>query len=246
MRRFIALILALVCAASLVACGDTENSGKSGTGITALNLMVVKGEVSLDAGDSKDGYFKVEGNDNFSIDDIEFVSSDPSVATIAYDKTALTTCVYYKINALSAGTATVYAQTKDGQVKTDDISVTVTGYIYDVESFDDTSIPSAKRMTLRVSAAEDYLYAMTDDQLSNMVKFIADNYASSHKMNAVVVYLYCTGDDTSGAFTIASCVYAPGGNIENAPSVAAGDYSTFDYDVHVNSASERELYRAAS
>lgn len=99
-------------------------------------------------------------------------------------------------------------------------------------------------MTLRVTASEDYLYAMTDEQLSQMVKFIADNYAASHKMNAIIVCLYCDGDDTDGAFTIASCTYAPGGDIEKAPDVEAGDYSTFDYNIYVNSASEREIYRA--
>ena len=157
----------------------------------------------------------------------------------------LDTCVYYKINALSAGTATVYAQTKDGRAKTDEITVTVSGYIYKVAEFEDTSTNSAERMTLRVTASEDYLYAMSDNQLSDMVKFIATNYTKSHKVNAVVVYLYCDGDDTNGAFTIASCTYAPGGDISKASDVVAGDYSSFDYDVHVNSASDRDLYRKA-
>ena len=171
------------------------------------------------------------------------MSSDPSIATFVYDQTSLEVCVYYKINALSAGTASVYAQTTDGNIKTDAITVNVTGYIYDIVKFDDTSIPNAERMTLRVTADESYLYSMTDEQLSEMVKYIADNYASSHKMNAIVVYLYCNGDDTEGAFTIASCTYAPDGEIENAPNVEAGDYSSFDYDIHINSESERKLYR---
>lgn len=245
MRKILALFSAIICILSLSACGSAPQSDtQSDTGITALKLIAVKGNVDLKAGDSKDGYFKVEGSKDFSVDNIEFVSSDPSIATFVYDQTSLETCVYYKINALSAGTATVHAQTKDGKVKTDEITVNVTGYIYDIAKFDDTSIPTAKRMTLRVTASEDYLYAMTDEQLSQMVKFIADNYAASHKMNAITVYLYCDGDDTEGAFTIASCTYAPDGDIEKAPDVETGDYSTFDYDVHVNSASERETYRA--
>ena len=245
MRKLLAFFLTLMCVLSLAACdASTQGDSESDTGITALKLIAVKGNVDLDAGDSKGGYFKVEGSKDFSIDGIEFISSDPSIATFVHDQTSLETCVYYKINALSAGTTTVYAQTKDGKVKTDEITVNVTGYIYDIAKFDDTSIPTAKRMTLRVTASEDYLYAMTDEQLSQMVKFIADNYAASHKMNAITVYLYCDGDDTEGAFTIASCTYAPGRDIAKAPDVEAGDYSTFDYDVHVNSASERETYRA--
>ena len=167
------------------------------------------------------------------------------MATFVYDETVLDTCVYYKINALSAGTATVYAQTKDCRAKTDEITVPVSGYIYKVAEFEDTSTSSAERMTLRVTASEDYLYAMSDEQLSDMVKFIASNYTRSHKINAVVVYLYCDGDDTNGAFTIASCTYAPYGDISKASDVTAGDYSPFDYNVYVNSASERDLYRKA-
>lgn len=242
MRKILALLSALICILSLTACGE---SASSSSGISSLKLVASSGHVELDAGDSAKGYFKVSGKKDFSIDDIEFVSSDPAVATFVYDETVLDTCVYYKINALSAGTATVYAQTKDGRAKTDEITVTVSGYIYKVAEFEDTSTNSAERMTLRVTASEDYLYAMSDNQLSDMVKFIATNYTKSHKVNAVVVYLYCDGDDTSGAFTIASCTYAPGGDISKASDVASGDYSSFDYDVHVNSASDRDLYRKA-
>lgn len=146
MRKLFAFLLTLICAFSLSACGGSaeQRSSESDTGITALKLIAVKGNVDLEAGDLKDGYFKVEGSKDFSVDDIEFVSSDPSIATFVYDQTSLETCVYYKINALSAGTATVHAQTKDGKVKTDEITVNVTGYIYDIAKFDDTSIPTAK------------------------------------------------------------------------------------------------------
>lgn len=240
MRKILALLSAFLCVLSMSACSESTS-----TGISSLKLVASSGHVELDAGDSAKGYFKVDGKKDFSIDDIEFVSSDPAVATFVYDETVLDTCVYYKINALSAGTATVYAQTKDGRAKTDEITVTVSGYIYKVAEFEDTSTNSAERMTLRVTASEDYLYAMSDNQLSDMVKFIAANYTKSHKVNAVVVYLYCDGDDTNGAFTIASCTYAPGGDISKASDVAAGDYSSFDYDVHVNSASDRDLYRKA-
>lgn len=236
----LALLSAFLCVLSMSACSESTS-----TGISSLKLVASSGHVELDAGDSAKGYFKVDGKKDFSIDDIEFVSSDPAVATFVYDETVLDTCVYYKINALSAGTATVYAQTKDGRAKTNEITVTVSGYICKVAEFEDTSTSSAERMTLRVTASEDYLYAMSDEQLSDMVKFIASNYTRSHKINAVVVYLYCDGDDTNGAFTIACCTYAPYGDISKALDVTAGDYSSFDYNVYVNSASERGLYRKA-
>lgn len=120
----LALLSAFLCVLSMSACSESTS-----TGISSLKLVASSGHVELDAGDSAKGYFKVDGKKDFSIDDIEFVSSDPAVATFVYDETVLDTCVYYKINALSAGTATVYAQTKDGRAKTDEITVTVSGYI---------------------------------------------------------------------------------------------------------------------
>lgn len=256
MKRILSLILTLSLLTCLAACGsvggksqDTQGSNaeapasSSDTGITGMRFAVDKSPLSIEAGNTEKGYFKVEGNDDFSLDDIEFVSSDPSVVTFEYDKTALTTCVYYTINGLKAGSATVYAQTKDGTVKTSEISVTVAGYLYSVADFDDTSIPTAKRMTLRVTASEDYIYSMTDSEIEAMLKYIADNYASTHSMNAVIVYLFCDGDDTSGAYTIGACTYAPEGDISKASDVEAGDYSTFDYDITIYSEAERALYR---
>ena len=97
----------------LSACGvnDTSETQASDTntpsssGITALKFSVEKSPLELEAGKTEKGYFKVSGNDDFSLDDIQFVSSDPTIATFEYDTTALKTCVYYKINGLKAGTA---------------------------------------------------------------------------------------------------------------------------------------------
>lgn len=229
MRKRISFFLALLCAVSFAACSSVEGFSNSGTGITALKLMVVKDNVELDAGDSKVGYFKVEGNSDFSIDDIDFVSSAPSVATIAYDKTALTTCVYYKINAVADGTATVYAQTKDGNVKTDEITVTVSGYQYDIADIDDISVSSAKRARVRATVAESLVTGRTDEQITDVMKHIAQRYADAHKINAVTVFLFIDGDDTSGGYTVGCCTYAPYGDIGRAGEVAAGDYTLFDF-----------------
>lgn len=249
---FILILSMLVCLSACSSFSDgtqdthginTETPASSDTGITGLKFSVDKSPLNIEAGDTEKGYFKVDGNDDFSLDDIEFVSSNPSIVTFEYDKTALTTCVYYTINGLKAGSATVYAQTKDGTVKTSEISVTVSGYLYSIAAFDDTSIPTAKRMTLRVTASEDYIYAMTDAEIEAMLKYIADNYAAKHSMNAVIVYLFCDGDDIDGAYTIGACTYAPGGDIAKAPDVEAGDYSSFDYDITIYSKAERSQYR---
>lgn len=229
MRKFTTLILSILCVVSLAACGNVEDSNKSDTGITALELKVVRGSVELDAGDSKDGYFKVKGNDDFSIDDIEFISSDPSVATLSYDETVLTTCVYYKIEAVAEGTATVYAQTKDGKVKTDEITVTVSGYQYDIADIDDISVSDAKRARVRATVSEALITSKTDEQITAVMKYIAQRYADAHKVNAVTVFLFVDGDNTSDGYTVGCCTYAPYGDIGRAGEVTAGDYSTFDF-----------------
>ena len=247
--RLLIVITIVITIISLASCSISDPSGsaaqeKSASGITALEFSVEKSPLALEAGKSESGYFKVSGNDDFSLDDIEFVSSDPSVASFEYDSTALKTCVYYKINGLKAGTTKVYAQTKDGVVKTSEIEVTVSGYLYKIEDFDDISVGGIKRMILRTTLAEDYYLAMTKDEVTALFKYITENYASSHKMNSISIYLFFTGDDVSnGDFIIAQSDYAPEGDVAKAPDVAAGDYSTFDYNITIYSEAERTARR---
>ncbi len=252
MKRLFSFLLIIISILCLASCGTSDPSGsptpatqeQSSSGITALKFSVEKSPIALDAGKSEKGYFKVSGNDDFSLDDIEFVSSDPSVASFEYDSTALKTCVYYKINGLKAGSTTVYVQTKDGSVKTSEIEVTVSGYLYKIEDFDDISVGGTKRVILRTTLDEDYYLAMTEDEVTALVKYITEKYAASHKMNAIAVYLFFTGDDVSnGDFIIAQSTYAPKGDIAKAPDVAAGDYSTFDYDITIYSEAERTARR---
>ena len=61
-----------------------------------------------------------------SLDNIVFVSSDESVASIKFDSLALKSFVYYNIEAFSEGSATVHVETSDGLIKSEKILVTVT------------------------------------------------------------------------------------------------------------------------
>lgn len=135
-RRISLTVISLVAMLCLLSgCGETNTGVQtSSTGITELKFATLTSPIELEAEETKTGYFSVKGNDGFSIDDIEFISSDSTVVTFTYDKTALTTCVYYTITGVSAGTAEVYAQTKDGAVSTEKISVTVSGFSYDIAS----------------------------------------------------------------------------------------------------------------
>ncbi len=60
------------------------------------------------------------------MDEIVFVSSDESVATITFDKKQSDRLIYCYINAISEGTATVYVESKDGVIRSEEIVVTVT------------------------------------------------------------------------------------------------------------------------
>lgn len=247
-RTFSFVALTLVLLVLLSACSSSQSSSNdassSKTGISSMKFSVSKSELSLDAGETETGYFKVECSGNLSVDDIEFVSSNSSVASFCYDKTALSTCVYYKIEAISAGTATVYAQTKDGKIKTDDITVIVTGYSYSIPTVDDISSSGAKRHRARATVPDGYIDNMSSSEIENILKFIASNYSSSHSVNSITVFLYVEGDNLDDGFTVGCCTYAPYGDIGRASEVEAGDYTSFDFcDIQVFSKDERDALR---
>lgn len=251
MKNKLALIIISIVATLGLLSGcshlDSINSSDlkaSATGITELKFTTIASSLELEAEETKTGYFSVSGNDDFSMDDIEFVSSDSSVATFAYDKTVLTTCVYYTITGVSAGTAEIYAQTKDGLVSTDKISVTVSGYSYDIVSVDDISLPNAKRNTIRATVDESIITGKTNEQIQSIMEYIILSYANAHKLNSVHLLLYIKGDDTTGAATVGICTYAPYGDLSRASEVSAGDYTTFKLcDIQIYSEEVRNTLR---
>ncbi len=127
---FFAVSIILFTGITLSTADDLPEIKVSQTGITELEFLRTD-DVELDLTSnfksSKNSYFYVKGNDSFKIDDIEFISSNPDVAEIKYSSTALTTHVYYDITAVSPGETTVYVQTTDGIIKSEEIKVIVTG-----------------------------------------------------------------------------------------------------------------------
>lgn len=79
---------------------------------------------NLVVGDSKSSYIKIEADDEFSEDDIVFVSSAPEIITVTLERKGYQ-LVYFDINAISAGTATIYAGTQDGLVISEEVVITV-------------------------------------------------------------------------------------------------------------------------
>lgn len=83
--------------------------------------------IDISVGEEESGHFEVVGTDDFDLSEIEFVSSDESVAKIEFDKySEWIGYIYYTITPISDGTATLYVQTKDGSVRSDEFTVNVT------------------------------------------------------------------------------------------------------------------------
>lgn len=122
MKKFISvLLISVLCISIFSSCGAVKISE---TLITELKFLSAD-PVELEVGKTEKSYFTVDGPEDFTIDDLTFVSSDESVATFTYDRTALTSHIYYVITAVAPGTATVYVQTTDGVTKSEEITVTV-------------------------------------------------------------------------------------------------------------------------
>lgn len=125
----ISAIIAVFFGISLISSAGSDEPVEtvvSDTGIESFDFYDTDA-LELEVGEKDKSYFEVEGNEEFSIDDIKLVSSDNNIVTFTYDKTLLTTHVYYVIEAVGPGTANVYVQTADGIIKSDAIKVTVTG-----------------------------------------------------------------------------------------------------------------------
>lgn len=103
----------------------------STTGITDFEFCVTIQDdshmIDMEVGEKDKSYFTVEGTRDFILEDFNLISTNPEVATFTYDSTALTTYIYFEIEALSAGETHLYVETRDGTIKSPEIIVTVTG-----------------------------------------------------------------------------------------------------------------------
>ncbi len=81
--------------------------------------------LEFEVGATDDGYVNIACDGKFTEDDIIFVSSDESVVTISFDSKGYSK-VYYDVEAVGAGTAIIYAQSADGTVKSEELTITVT------------------------------------------------------------------------------------------------------------------------
>ncbi len=233
--KLISIVLAVIFIITLTSC-STPDSSQPTSNITSLNISIIDKNITIEAGEEETGYISVQASGEYADSEIKLISSNSNIATFEFDtEKSAPNCIYYKIKGISKGSTTVYAETTDGTIKTDALNITVTGYTYDIVSIDDIGSPITRESRLRVTVPKQIISSMSDAEITDLLKFIANEYSNAHRMNAVVVFLYADGDDTTGDFTIASCTYAPYADIDKAEEVKAGDYETFDYAITINS-----------
>lgn len=97
----------------------------SENGIMALTLLPTEQEETLYCGDTIQKFFRVTVEDKFDPEDIVLISKDSDIATVQYDSVQFKDYVYYTITGVGVGSTTVYFQTTDGMIRSEDIQVTV-------------------------------------------------------------------------------------------------------------------------
>lgn len=117
--------------------GGSDSTSRETTGVVANSnireisfLKIGDKDITVKVGGStSESYVNVslKDKDAFSPEDVVFVSENPDIATIEYTKDVLTTCLYYKINGISAGETYVYAMSADGSVMSEKMKVIVEG-----------------------------------------------------------------------------------------------------------------------
>lgn len=113
----------------LSSCGSTStNESEPKYNIKELEFSFAN-DVELKVGEDDSGYVRasVRDRDEFTPDDVIFVSENEEVATIEYTRDALTVYLYYDITGIGDGETYVYAKAADGDVVSEKIRVIVEG-----------------------------------------------------------------------------------------------------------------------
>ncbi len=106
----------------------TEEEAEEAITNNISEIATKETEIEVEEGEeSKEISVEVKVNDRnaFSYDDIVFVSEDENIATIRYVKASLTTHIYFIVTGVVPGETYVYAKSKDGEIESEKIKVTV-------------------------------------------------------------------------------------------------------------------------
>ena len=137
-----AVFLVLVCALVYTVSGKTQNvekdfeemataAGVSTEETAKLQSLVLSNVDDLEIGVGKQDtgiYAKVELSEGACLtsEDVIFVSSNPEVAEVVFDRVTRANSVYCVIRGVTPGEAEIYAVTADGELETPHKKVVVT------------------------------------------------------------------------------------------------------------------------
>ena len=167
----------------------TTTTASSSTGIESFKFLSSE-PLNLEVGESDRSYFTVEfENDELSTDDIVFVSSDETIATITFDKKVASSFIYYYVNAVGSGTAIVHVETTDGIVKSEEITVTVTE-----EST--TEIETTAEITTEKTAETTKKQSTTENKTESVNAPVSDTVYVLNTSRMKIHYKSCPSVDT--------------------------------------------------
>src|SRR5665647_1375264 len=114
-------------------------------------------------------------------------------------------------------------------------------YEYKIANLSYANIGSVTRIVDRVTISEADMNKATEADITGFLKALTVKQLAAHSPDALMIFLYCEGDDTESSFTIARSIYAPAGKWENTLNDANSGYVGYDFDITINSVSERDM-----
>lgn len=167
----------------------------STTGITDFEFCVTIQDdshmIDMEVGEKDKSYFTVEGTRDFILEDFNLISTNPEVATFTYDSTALTTYIYFEIEALSAGETHLYVETRDGTIKSPEIIVTVTGEEKTTknDTTEETTAETVEKTTEEATAKPTFSFTLTAGEYGDYGKDLVYNEGTEFPDASIAYYI---------------------------------------------------------
>lgn len=187
---------------------DSNDVSSEGATNNIKEFSIYKDEFEVVEGESTTASsinVKVKDRDSFSPEDVVFKSDNENVATIRYERDAMTTTLYYVIDGVAPGETEVYATSKDGTIESEHIKVVVK----DDGLIDPESIELQTEKTVLGLGGTTYISIITTPENAS-VKNV--NWSSSDENVITIDENGCATAVAAGSATITATVQ---GNIQN-------------------------------
>ncbi len=190
--------------------------------ISEIKISNLESTEKLKVGGTKLGIFSIIPKGDVDLNNIEVISSDPTVVSIDYKAKKLDTglddaaCSFY-LKGESSGEAIIHVQTKGATIKSNEVKVTVIEDLPDSSNTESTELSSSsfdisKVKTTLKKAEEDHLLKkvprasiyttisksdyekMSDSDIELISRKVVTSYCMSHKVCALGSNLYVEED----------------------------------------------------